>query len=151
MEKLAAQELIGAWGISSWNGFRVPENHPEHLSLAELTSIGAPHMRFLQLPLGLWGSEAVTGKWQQGRSVLEAAEGLAVFANSPLLQGELASALAKAQLVGKAIRYTRDTEGVAVTLLGMKRQHHIEAWRKMQYESLPDPKSIMQEFDILFQ
>ena len=151
METLASQGHIGAWGISSWNGFRVPEDHPEYLSLAELASIKAPHMRFLQLPLGLWGSEAVTGKWQRGKSVLEEAEGLAVFANSPLLQGELATALAKAQLVEKAIRFTRDTEGVSVALLGMKRQPHIEAWHKMQYESSPDPKGIVQEFDTFFQ
>ena len=136
MEDMVRDGMTRAWGISSWNGFRVPENHPEYLSLDRLRARSWPHLRYLQLPLGLWGSEAVTGTWQGGESILDHARDLAVFASSPLLQGELAAALGNSSdSIEKAVLFVRDTANVAVTLLGIKQKAHVEAWNRMQHVS----------------
>lgn len=133
MENIVEQGLARSWGISSWNGFRVPEDHVAYLSLDKLRAGNWPHLRYLQLPLGLWGSEAITGAWQNGKSILESAPNMAIFANSPLLQGELANLLAeRPENIEKAILFVRDTANVAVTLLGMKQEKHIKAWKRMQ-------------------
>ena len=136
LEQAVSKGMARTWGISSWSGFRVPENHPSYLKLADLVSSDTPHLRCLQIPLGLWGSEAVTGKWQDGKSILEVKGDLALFANSPLRQGELALALqGRDNLVEHAVCFVRDMKGVDVVLLGIKSQPHIQAWQRMQLQN----------------
>src|SRR5262249_17583767 len=36
LEKLAAEGKIGVYGTATWNGYRVPPEDPEHLSLEEV-------------------------------------------------------------------------------------------------------------------
>jgi aryl-alcohol dehydrogenase-like predicted oxidoreductase len=136
LEQTVAGGMARSWGISSWSGFRVSESHPSYLKLTDLISPDTPHLRYLQMPLGLWGSEAFTGNWQNGKSVLEAKGDLAVFANSPLRQGELAQILQeRSNMVEHAVCFARDTKGVDAVLLGIKSQHHIQAWLRMQSQS----------------
>jgi len=141
MDGLAAGGLIRAWGISSWFGFRVPENHPGFLGLADLLDVQGRGPVFLQLPLGIWGSEALTGVWQGGRGILRAAReaGLNVFVTSSLLQGELAAVLKReTEAVENAIKFARDAEGVDVLLLGLKSPAHIQSWAKIQSQPPSD-------------
>ena len=145
LEQAVAEGMAQSWGISSWSGFRVPESHPAYLKLSGLVSPGTPHLRYLQMPLGLWGSEAVTGNWQDGKSILEAKGDITVFANSPLRQGELAPfLLGSNNLVEDAVCFVRDTKGVDAVLLGVKSRPHIQAWQRMQMQS---PRDVLPLFE----
>jgi aryl-alcohol dehydrogenase-like predicted oxidoreductase len=129
MERLADEGLCGAWGISSWRGFRVPPEDPEHIPLDFVLSLGAPRLRFLQLPFGLWGPEALIGKWQNGESALSFRHNLSVFANSPLFHGGLVPLLGgEGPLANKAVLFVRDTKGVDVALLGISNPKHVGDW-----------------------
>jgi aryl-alcohol dehydrogenase-like predicted oxidoreductase len=146
MELMITDGLARSWGISSWDGFRVEVNHPAYLSLEDLLAYPVPNLRFLQLPVGLWGSEAITGRWQRGKSILASAQGLGVFSNSPLLQGELVRALAgKVDLIEQAICFSRDAPGVDVTLLGVKKPEHVLAWKRMQFFAPRDVTPTIEE------
>ena len=144
LEQAVSEGMARSWGISSWLGFRVPESHPSYLKLADLVSSDTPHLRCLQIPLGLWGSEAVTGDWQDGKSILEVKEDLAIFANSSLRQGELVPVLQRDNLVEDAVCFVRDTKGVDAVLLGIKSQPHIHAWQRMQLQS---PRDVLPLFE----
>ena len=147
---LMAEGLIRAWGISSWTGFRVPENHPAFLGLTDLLALQGRWPDFLQLPLGIWGSEALTGLWQGGRCILRAAReaGLNVFVNSSLLQGELAVVLnQEAGAVEKAIKFARDADGVDVLLLGLKSPPHIQNWAGIQCQPPSDLSLWLEQLD----
>jgi aryl-alcohol dehydrogenase-like predicted oxidoreductase len=145
LERAVAEGMTRSWGISSWSSFRVPESHPSYLKLADLISPDTPHLRYLQIPLGLWGSEAITGNWQDGKSILAAKGALAVFANSSLRQGELGQILhERNNLVEHAVCFVRDTKGVDAVLLGIKTQPHIQAWQKMQLQS---PRELLPLFE----
>jgi len=143
LECAVAEGMTRSWGISSWSGFRVPENHPSHLNLVDLVSPDTPYLRCLQIPLGLWGSEAVTGKWQDGKSILEAKGDLAVFANSTLRQGALATVLSD-NLVEDAVCFVRDMKNVDAVLLGLKSQPHIQVWQRIQLQKPSDRLSIFE-------
>jgi aryl-alcohol dehydrogenase-like predicted oxidoreductase len=144
LEQAVATGLCAAWGISSWSGFRVDGSHTDYLSLKDLRSAQWPHLRYIQLPLGLWGSEAITEVWQDGKTILEVAEDMGIFANSPLLQGELVSILKQNKIsVENAVRFVRDTPGIDVVLLGIKQSSHVQSWKKIQ---LAKPLSVIQTF-----
>jgi aryl-alcohol dehydrogenase-like predicted oxidoreductase len=147
---LVSEGLAGSWGISSWSGFRVPESHRAFLSLADLLTIPGLGPRYLQLPLGIWGSEALTGVWQGGLNIIKAAKrvGLNVMANSSLLQGELLPLFRQVpESAEKAIRFVRDTEGVDVVLLGMKSLEHVMAWKNLQCQPPTDLSAWLEKLD----
>ena len=48
MERIVEAGLVRSWGISSWNGFRVREDHPEYLPLDLLPACSTSHLRYLQ-------------------------------------------------------------------------------------------------------
>ena len=144
MESMVADGLTRSWGISSWQGFRVDETQPDYLSLDMLRSYLVPNLRYIQLPVGLWGSEALTGRWQGGENILSRARELGVFASAPLLQGELAHILRHhGNLIGQAVNFVRDTAGVDIVLLGIKKPEHVCAWREMQ---LQEPRDVTDSF-----
>lgn len=148
LEKLVLQGWIDAYGVSAWNGFRQLEGAADYLSLADLCSIvhsiAGPdgHFRFVQAPIGLWAPEAVllpnqiTVKAKAPVSLLRAAHdlGLAVIANSSLLQGELVGTPGLEENYGvsgltgpiQAIQFSRSIPGVTSVLVGMKHPAHLE-------------------------
>jgi aryl-alcohol dehydrogenase-like predicted oxidoreductase len=134
MEKIVQDGLARSWGISSWNGFRVDTRHPEYLSLDWLFTNKTHNLRYLQFPVGLWGSEAITGRWQRGENILDRSHGLGILTNSPLLQGELALIFGdRRDLIDYAVCFVRDTEKIDAVLVGITQQKHVEAWERMQY------------------
>lgn len=146
MELMVESGMAASWGISSWNGFRVPPEHPEYLNVKILLTHAGNNLKYLQLPLGLWGSEAITARWQEGQSILQNNHGLHIFANSPLLQGELERVFADSpQMIEKAVCFTRDAPNVSVVLLGMKSPAHIKAWERMRLIT-PDMEEIIKLF-----
>jgi len=154
LEERAERGEIGGYGCATWLGLRVPPEHRQHLTLAELVTVareiaGATHhFRAVQLPVSLAMPEAARTPTQPlGRKLvplLEAAEalGVAVVASAPLMQGRLASGLpdevrtlfpectTDAQ---RALRFASSLPGISAVLAGMRRPAHLaenlDAWR----------------------
>ncbi len=144
-ERAEARQIVG-YGCATWLGFRVPPEHRQHLSLADLVTIArevggtAHHFRAVQLPISLAMPEAARLPTQLlGRKLvplLEAAEalGLGVVASAPLMQGRLAEGL-PAEMhelfphcrtdAQRALRFASSLPGVATVLAGMRQQEHV--------------------------
>lgn len=147
LEAKVAEGKIRLYGTATWNGYRVSEDAPDHLSLAELLAlareVGGPdhHFRVIQAPYNLAMVEALTAPTQEvnGRSVslLEAALhlGMTVMASASLLQSQLARGLPES-LRGafpglrsdaqRALQFVRSTPGITTALVGMSRVEHVE-------------------------
>lgn len=138
-------DRIAAWGVATWDGLRVPPEHPEHLSLMEIRALaeevaGAKHhFRAVQLPVNLAMPEAIAYPSQEGpagrASALEVAGrlGLAAFGSASILQGRLAVELPEevenafpnarpgAQ---KALQFSRSAPGMTTSLIGVSTPAH---------------------------
>jgi aryl-alcohol dehydrogenase-like predicted oxidoreductase len=144
-ERAIAGEIAG-YGCATWLGLRVPPEHRQHLSLADLVTIArevggtAHHFRAVQLPIGLAMPEAARLPTQPlGRKLvplLEAADalGLGVVASAPLMQGRLAAGLPPEMHelfpscttdAQRALRFASSLPGVATVLAGMRHQEHV--------------------------
>lgn len=145
--KVAAGE-IGAWGLATWDGLRMPADHPRHLSLAEVVSVArevagqSHHLRAVQLPINLAMPEAVRVPTQELPSGLVvpalqacAEFGLAVVASAPLLSGRLCSGLPPALAATfpdcesdaqRALAFVLSLPGVSAVACGMTTPSHVE-------------------------
>ena len=147
LEERAASGVIAGYGCATWLGFRVPPEHRQHLSLADLVTIArdvggtAHHFRAIQLPFGLAMPEAAQLPTQRlGRKlvpIVEAADalGIGVVASAPLMQGRLASGLPQEMHEHfpscttdgqRALRFASSVEGVATVLVGMRQVEHVK-------------------------
>jgi aryl-alcohol dehydrogenase-like predicted oxidoreductase len=141
LERACAEGRIGAYGLATWNGFRLPPDEEEHLSLAEVLAAASDaggaghHFRAIQLPFNIEMDEALIFRNQGERTLLAAARdaGVAVFSSASVLQGRLAQKLPQAvrdQLVGlatdaqRALQFARSS--VTCALVGMKTPAHVE-------------------------
>jgi aryl-alcohol dehydrogenase-like predicted oxidoreductase len=144
LEAQAAAGKIRFYGMATWNGFRLPPEAPEYLSLAEVAAAareigGERHgFRFVQLPYNLAMPEALLAPNQKvdGEMVpmVEAARrlGIVLVASASLMQGQLARGLPGfvAEALGqesdrhRAIQFVRSTPGFATALVGMGRAEH---------------------------
>jgi aryl-alcohol dehydrogenase-like predicted oxidoreductase len=153
LEEQVGRGVIGAYGCATWNGFRVPLDSRNHLSLEDLVSIarevaGADHhFRVIQLPINLAMTESVRVPTQQvGRDkvpLLEAAHrlGISVVGSATLMQSQLTRSLPKqvhSAFPGfktdarRAIAFSQSLP-IAAALVGMKSVSHLE-------ENLAAPK-----------
>jgi len=142
LERACDEQRIAAYGTATWNGFRVPEDDPEYLSLDDVLACarevaGARHrFRAVQLPFNLEMDEAASLPNQRGRTLLQAAAeaGIAVLASAPVLQGRLAnlSPAERARLAGldtdaqRALQFVRATPGITCALVGTRSVAHVE-------------------------
>ncbi len=147
LEKACKRGEIGAYGLATWDGFRVPEADPGHLPLGAIwdlaLKIGGPGHRFraVQMPLNLGLPEALLNRTQslQGERLpaLAAAHrlGLTTFTSGSILQGELARSLSQkvhSVVPGlhtdaqRALQWTRSSPFVDVALVGMRQVRHVE-------------------------
>ncbi|HZI94884.1 MAG TPA: aldo/keto reductase [Patescibacteria group bacterium] len=147
LERNVAAGVIGIYGVATWDGFRLPPDHPGHLSLNELRVVAEQvggskhHFRAIQLPVNLVMSEAclLPTQMSDGRrvSLLDAAAdaGMVVMASGSLLQGKIIPALGAdfaRMLPGtrtnaqRGIQVVRSVPGVATSLVGMKNPAHVE-------------------------
>ena len=143
-ERMVAEGWIGAYGCATWNGFRVPPEAPEHLSLEDLLRSAQAaggsghHFRWIQLPLNLAMPEAFTQPTQlfggQRITVLEAARdaGIRVQVSASLMQakllgpGRLRSLLPGCPTPARtALQFARSCPGVATALCGMAHPAHV--------------------------
>ncbi len=144
---------IRQYGVATWDGFRVPTDHEQYLSLPKLLTIAQEAadrvgvdehgLTTLQLPFNIHMSDAfsrknhtytIDGETRQ-LSTLEVAHeaGLFVFTSASLGQGELASGIPAdvgAQVSGdtavqRAINFARSAPGVTCSLVGMGTPDHV--------------------------
>jgi aryl-alcohol dehydrogenase-like predicted oxidoreductase len=124
LERLAEEGSIRWYGLATWDGFR----KPGLLDLERIASIGAPHLKFIQLPFNLAMVEALPVLTTAGRL------GITVVASASLLQSRLVRDLPEALAEAipsletdaqRAIQFTRSTPGIAVALAGMSRPEHV--------------------------
>jgi aryl-alcohol dehydrogenase-like predicted oxidoreductase len=147
LETMVAEGKIRAYGMATWNGFRVPQDSPEHLSLAAIESVAreikgdSHHFRFVQLPVNLSMTEALTLPNQSFQdkqtTIVEAASalGIQLIASASLLQGRVARNLPPfvANAIGleddtqRALQFARSLPGVATALVGMSHAEHVRA------------------------
>jgi aryl-alcohol dehydrogenase-like predicted oxidoreductase len=145
LEGARRQGWIGALGVATWTGLRVPPHSGDHLALGELAEIaratGAEAgLGAVQLPLNLAMPEALVAPSQELDEVLVPALvaarklGLAVFASASILQGRLAADLPDriAELflglgtnARRALQFTRSAPGVTTALVGMSDPNHV--------------------------
>ena len=146
LEEEVVAGRIAAWGAATWEGLRVPPDHPDHLSLEELRDVAervggaGHHFRAVQLPTNLGMTQSVVYRSQPiaGRRMpaLEAcsALGLAAFGSVPLLQGRAAGvdfpdAVAEAfpeaeSSLLQALQFARSAPGVTAALVGVSDPEH---------------------------
>lgn len=147
LESAVGAGKISMYGTATWNGYRVPANSPEHLSLERVVQTAREvageqhHFKVVQLPLNLALTEAFTHANQtlNGKPVsfLDAAQALdiTVMTSGSILQARLAAGLppiieqtfkrlrTDAQ---RAIQFVRSAPGVTTALVGMSQVKHVE-------------------------
>lgn len=145
LEEAVADGRIGRWGLATWDGLRVPPEHPEHLSLADVSAVAREvagdghHFAAVQLPVNLAMAQALGYPSQEGASgrvpALIAAEEarLAAFGSASLLQGRLSADLPEevaAAFSGattdaqRAIQFSRSSPGMTTALVGVSSPEH---------------------------
>ncbi|MFC4358745.1 aldo/keto reductase [Halobium salinum] len=155
LERRVAAGDVGAYGVATWEAFRMPEGHDSYLSLPAVVARaeaaaetvhgdGASHgFEAVQLPFNVGMADAFSLKNQRkpesGDSVstLEYAHdaGLGMFTSASLSQGELAregvipddvAALLEGDSAAqRAINFARSAPGVTCSLVGMGSPEHV--------------------------
>ena len=145
LESAVAAAKIHFYGLATWNAFRQPENARDYLSLEAMESVardvagGSHHFRFVQLPVNLGMTEALTRPNQRldaarGPMVEIAAKmGITLVASAAMLQGQLArglpafvqTALGMKTDAERALQFVRSTPGITTALVGMSRAEHV--------------------------
>ncbi len=144
-EGFVAAGKIRAYGVATWNGFRVPPGQEGHLDLSRLlaaaTSVGGRqhHFRWIQLPLNLAMPEAFLAPTQvldgTAMTPLAAAQacGLSVQTSASIMQARIlrqlpdgfAEALGLETPAQAALQFTRSCPGVTTALCGMGQVAHV--------------------------
>lgn len=145
LEEAASEGKIAAWGLATWDGLRVPPEHPEHLSMESVLEIAGEaggkehHFAAVQLPVSLAMAQAVAYSSQVtgGRRLpaLSAASklGLAAFGSASLLQGRLATDLPEEIVEAfpeavsggqRALQFSRSAPGMTTSLVGVSSPAH---------------------------
>ena len=146
LEEQVRRGVIGTYGCATWNGFRVPPDSRNHLSLADLVSTarevaGADHhFRVIQVPINLAMTESVRVPTQQvgddKLTLLEAAHrlGISVVGSATLMQSQLTRSLPEqvhSAFPGfrtdarRAIAFSQSLP-ITAALVGMKSVSHLE-------------------------
>lgn len=149
METAANTGKIRAYGLATWNGFRVPPNHPNHLDLARIRELAQrvagnrpSHFQFVQIPMNAVMPEALVKPTQRVNSellpALSAAQklGINVIASASIGQTQavgkiptqLQKNLSQQQLTPaqQALQFTRSASGILTALVGMKTPAHVK-------------------------
>lgn len=147
LEQAVADGKIGMYGTATWNGYRVPPDSAEALSLQVIYAVAEEvggknhHFGAVQLPFNIAMPEALTANTQPAGEKpvpflhLARERGLMVFASASLLQGQLTQGLPEAtrkRLAGlqtdaqRSLQFVRSTPGITCALTGMSRQEHVE-------------------------
>lgn len=145
LEDEAEGGRIGSWGLATWDGLRVPPEHPEHLSLEEALGLAVEvggkshHFAAVQLPVNLAMAQAIAYSSQPVRderlpALIAAGKlGLAAFGSASLLQGRLAADLPEEIVLAfpeavsggqRALQFCRSAPGMTASLTGTSNPAH---------------------------
>ncbi len=131
------------YGMATWDCFRVPKEHPQHILLSDVIRLakeigGNEHgFRFIQLPYNMYLDQALILKNQivngSEASILETAInfGIGVFASVPLMQAKLLGPNTIPEFGGlakpahRALQFVRSTPGIIAPLVGQKSVNHV--------------------------
>jgi aryl-alcohol dehydrogenase-like predicted oxidoreductase len=167
LESAVAAGKIRFYALATWNGFRVSRDGAEGLQLADLEILArgiagdAHHFRFVQLPLNLGMTEALTLANQavdeRTLPMIESAHALdiALMGSASLLQGQVARNLPAfiANVLGmesdaeRALQFARSTPGMTTALVGMRSVEHVRANAKL----VGIPPASVEQFGKLFE
>ncbi len=142
-EKQRKQGTIRYYGMATWDCFRVPKEHPQHLLLADALRLAKEAggneygFKFVQLPYNMYLDQALVLKNQTTgeieTTVLEAATnfGVGVFASVPLMQAKLLGQNIIPEFGGlkpshRALQFVRSTPGIIAPLVGHKKISHVD-------------------------
>lgn len=147
LEEAVKTGKIGAYGLATWDAFRVPPTHKAHIDLAKTYTIaqavsphGQSHFKYIQLPLNLLMLEGSTLPTQTINGcqmpAIQAAQQLEItpIASAAIAQGSelekmlpLVNSTSKELLtIGQyALQFTRSIEGIATALVGMKKPENV--------------------------
>ena len=133
---------VGAYGVATWNGFRVPEARNDYLSIERVAEVarqaGGEENAFaaVQIPYNAKMTSAATVETQtvsgERMSAFDAADKLDLYAftSASLMQGELAEEhvgdARRGTPAQDAIEHARTTEGVGTALVGASSVEHVE-------------------------
>lgn len=168
LEAAVDEGEIGIWGLATWDGLRVPPEHPEHVSLAKVLEAARDvagdkhHFCAVQLPVNLAMPQAIAYPSQligQGKvSVLRAGQalGLAVFGSATLLQGRLAGELPEEVSLAfpeatsparRAGQFARSAAGMTTSLFGAAHPDHARDDFGLSAVSPAEPARVMALFE----
>ncbi len=170
LESAVAAGKIRFYGLATWSGFRQPATAPDYLSLAEIEQLardvagGTHRFRFVQLPINLGMTEALTRPNQQVNgpqgpevSMVEAAEalGISLVASASLMQGKMAAwlpqfvtdALGLENHAERALQFVRSSPAVVTALAGMSSVAHVRANLRL----IGEPAATPEQFALLFE
>jgi len=144
-EEYRSKDKIRYYGMATWTCFRVPPENPEYLSLEQVVKCaeaagGKDHgLKFIQLPYNLAYSEALLLRNQsvvhseQNLTILQAAAkfNIGIFTSIPLFQGRLLRSNVPnygnvTDPVAKLLQIIRSSPSIVATLIGQKKQEHVE-------------------------
>lgn len=147
LEQNRKQGKLAAYGVATWNGFRVQAGAREHHSLSRMVVLAneaggeTNGFSFIQLPFNLAMPEALTllneTVNEKQVTLLDAAQalGVTVVASASMFQGRVARGLPDTvrQTLGSlatdaqtAIQFVRSTPGITTALVGMSQVEHVE-------------------------
>jgi aryl-alcohol dehydrogenase-like predicted oxidoreductase len=147
LEQAVATGKIRAYGVATWDAFRVASPARDSVGLAEVVHAAENagghnhHFQAIQLPFNLAMLEAFTAKTQPLNGSLAPAlraaraYGLITFASGSILQGQLSQGMPDdlrnrfdglATDAQRAIQFVRSTPGVTCALVGMSHWQHVE-------------------------
>ena len=148
MEYAVGEGWIGSYGLSTWDGFLLPDSDRSHLSIVDLFDIALDvgsadhHLRLLQLPFGLAMGEGAVAESQLGpdghsRAILDSLSGTGtvVMASAPLYAGRLIGNVPRfvreafpeaPSDATTALQFVRSTQNVTTAVVGMREVAHIE-------------------------
>jgi aryl-alcohol dehydrogenase-like predicted oxidoreductase len=142
-EEQRKEGTIRYYGMATWDCFRVPKEHPQHLNLSDVLQIAKAAggnengFKFIQLPYNMYLDQALTMKNQntsgKENSILNASRyfGVGVFASVPLMQSKLLGPNVIPEFGGlkpahRAIQFVRSTPGIIAPLVGQKSNSHVD-------------------------
>ena len=148
MELAVSKRWISAYGLSTWDGFLLPDSDRSHLSIVDLFDIALDvgsadhHLRALQLPFGLAMGEGAVLESQLGpdghsHAILDSLKGTGtvVFASAPLYAGRLLGHIPQfvrdafpeaPSDATTALQFVRSTANVTSAVVGMRESAHVE-------------------------
>jgi len=168
LEQAVADGKVGAYGVATWNGFRVEPGADGYHSLEAMVeaarAVGGAdhHFRFVQLPLNLAMPEAMFFQNQklgdEYVSVLQAAAAfdITVMASASILQGQVSRGLPEAirEPLGSldtdaqtGIQFVRSAPGITTALVGMSSVAHVEENLELAKTAPSQPDDLIRVFD----